>query len=101
MSTNLTSIDINSMKLPDLYRIVEEVKTTKTPRILKRDNETVAMLMPVGAKGISKKKQTRSQKNYKRFLAAAGSLKGLIDAEQLKKDIYESRKIITRPAISL
>ena len=48
MSGNLTSIDINSMKLPDLFRIVEEVKATKTPRVLKRDNEAVAMLMPVG-----------------------------------------------------
>ncbi len=99
MSSNLTPIDISH--LPDLIRIAEEVKATKTPRELKRDSKTVAILMPVEAVGKSKKKQTRSQNNYQRFLAAAGSLKGLIDAEQLKKDIYESRKIITRPAIRL
>jgi len=48
MSNNLTSIDISHMKLPDLFRIVEEVQTTKTPRILKPDSEPVAILMPVG-----------------------------------------------------
>jgi len=101
MSTNLTSVDISTLKPSDLFRIVEEVKTTKKPRILKVRSETLAMLMPVEAIEKPKKKQTRSQKNYQRFLAAAGSLKGLIDAEQLKKDIYESRKIITRPAIRL
>ena len=47
MSTNLTSIDITTLKPSDLFRIVEEVKTTKTPRILKRDSEPAAMLMPV------------------------------------------------------
>ena len=99
MSTNLTSIDISH--LPDLLRIAEEVKATKTPRELKRDSKTVAILMPVETVGKPKRKQTMSQKNYKKFLAAAGSLKGLIDADQLKKDIYESRQIITRPAIRL
>ena len=27
----------------------------------------------------------------------AGSWKGLVDAEQLKRDVYESREIVTRP----
>lgn len=46
MSTHLPTIDISTM--PDLVRIVEELKTTKQPRILKRDSEPIAMLMPVG-----------------------------------------------------
>ncbi len=42
-------IDLTHLShLNDWLRLVEEVKTTKTPRVLKRDNETVAMLMPVG-----------------------------------------------------
>jgi hypothetical protein len=47
MSTNLTSIDTTTLKPSDLFRIVEEVQTTKIPRILKRDREPMAMLMPV------------------------------------------------------
>ena len=33
--------------------------------------------------------------------ASAGGWKGLIDAEQFKKDIYESRQIQTRPEVKL
>ena len=45
MSNSLTPIDISTM--PELVRIVEEVATTKKPRELKRDDQTVAVLMPV------------------------------------------------------
>ena len=31
----------------------------------------------------------------------AGSWKGLVDAEQLKRDIYESRQIVTRSDLKL
>ncbi len=77
MSNNLTPIDLSHLSHPnDWLRIVEEVATTKTPRELKRNSKTVAILMPVETTGKPKKKQTRSQKNYERVLAAAGSLKG-------------------------
>ena len=96
MSTNLTSIDINSMKLPDLYRIVEEVKTTKTPRILKRDNETVAMLMPVGT-AVQRSHPKRiiwTHYDPKRVRAAlktsAGALQG-VDREALLSDLAVQR----------
>jgi hypothetical protein len=45
MSIHLTPLDISN--LPDLVRLVEEMKHTKQPRILKQDSETVAMLMPM------------------------------------------------------
>jgi hypothetical protein len=46
MSTTPPPIDIST--IPDLIRIVEELKTTKQPRIIKQDSEPVALLMPVG-----------------------------------------------------
>src|SRR5947208_3035916 len=45
MSRHLTPIDISN--IPDLVRIVEEMKHTKEPRILKRGSSPVAMLMPM------------------------------------------------------
>ena len=45
MSSNLTPIDISNM--PDLLDLVEEVKVTKKPRELKRDDKVVAVLSPV------------------------------------------------------
>jgi hypothetical protein len=96
--THPTPIDITTM--PDLARIVEEVEATKTPRELRRENKTVAVIMPA-RRAPAKKKREKTKADYEAFLSAAGGWKGLVDTEQLKKDIYESRKIATRPAIKL
>jgi hypothetical protein len=41
----LTPIDIS--KIPDLVRIVEDMKNAKEPRILKKGSTPVAMLLPM------------------------------------------------------
>ena len=69
--SNLTPIDINTIStIPDLLRLVEEVKTTKQPGMLKRDNETVAMLMPVGVAVKPEKKPAATKVDYDASLAA-------------------------------
>ena len=98
MATHLTPIDISNM--PDLVRIVEEVKTTKQPRVLKRDSESVAVLMPMETTVPSKKKGTNAKVGYEAFRAAAGSWKD-VDVEHFKAAIYESRRRSTRPAVKL
>jgi hypothetical protein len=98
VATHPTPFDISNM--PDLVRIVEEVKTTKQPRILKRDSEPVALLMPMDSTRPSKKKRTKSKADYEAFRAAAGSWKD-VDVEQFKKNIYESRRRSTRPPVEL
>src|SRR6185503_10087610 len=45
MSGNITPIDISNM--PDLVRIVEDMKHAKEPRILKKGSAPVAMLVPM------------------------------------------------------
>lgn len=80
----LTPIDISN--LPDVLRIVKEVATTKTPRILKRDTETVAMLMPVGPPVKPEKKPAPTKANYKAFFSAFGSWKD-VDTDALLKNI--------------
>ncbi len=53
MSAIPVSIDIkNIASNKDLLRLAEEVKKTKTPRVLTKDNETLAVLMPVGGTSI-------------------------------------------------
>ncbi len=96
MSTNLTSIDITSMKLPDLFRLVEEVNATKQPRILKRDREPVAMLMPVGIAIKPEKKPAPTKADYDASLAAIGSWRDL-DADALIAHVYRARKEGSRP----
>ena len=98
MSKNLTPIDLTHLShLNDWLRLVEEVKATKTPRILKRDNETMAMLLPVGTAVQRSHPQKRTiWTNYdpKRVKVAlktsAGALQG-VDREELLSDLAEQR----------
>jgi hypothetical protein len=97
--THPTPIDITTM--PDLARIVEEVEATKTPRELRREDKTVAVITPVIPANKATKKRGKTKADYEAFKSAAGGWKDLVDTDQLKRDIYESRKISTRPPIEL
>jgi hypothetical protein len=98
MSRNLTPIDINTIStLPDLLRLVEEVNTTKQPRLLKHENQTVAMLMPVGTAATRKMKPAPTKADYDASLAAIGSWRDL-DANSLIAQVYRAREEGSRPA---
>ncbi len=88
MSRHLTPLDISNM--PDLVRLAEEVARTNAPRELKRDKQTVAVLMPVAP---AKKAKTV----YEASLATIGSWSDL-DADELIADIHHWRKEGSRPA---
>jgi hypothetical protein len=94
-----TPIDITNM--PELVKIAEEVDATKTPRELRRENKPVALITPVTGAKKAKKQKAKTKADYEAFKSAAGSWKGLIDVEQFKKVISESRKISTRPPVKL
>jgi len=98
MSRYITPIEISN--IPELVRIAEEVEATKTPRELKRDNKPIALITPIGQRK-PQRKRGKTTFDPEAFKATAGILKGLIDAEQLKKDIAESRGLITRSPIKL
>ena len=97
--THPTPIDITN--IPELVRIAEEVEATKTPRELVRENKPVALITPVTGAKKAKKQQAKTKADYEAFKSAAGGWKDLVDTEKLKRDIYESRKISTRPPIEL
>jgi hypothetical protein len=46
MQKGTVCVDISD--IPDLLQLAEEVRTTRTPRLLKRGDEEVAMLTPIG-----------------------------------------------------
>ncbi|MFL5586727.1 MAG: hypothetical protein ACJ8DI_03585 [Ktedonobacteraceae bacterium] len=87
--------------MPELVKIAEEVDATKTPRELRRENKPVALITPVTGAKKAKKQKAKTKADYEAFKSAAGSWKGLIDVEQFKKVISESRKISTRPPVKL
>lgn len=89
---------------PTLVRLAEDVATSGTPRLLRRDGEDVAVLMPLRATPILRRRTARRKKteaDHEAFLASAGGWADLVDSEQLKADIAASRAASTRPPIEL
>ena len=68
--------------------------------MLRRDSEDMAVLIPVTSTR-HKAKRTKTRADYEAFRAAAGGWEGLVDADKLSTDIYESRSLSTKPPIEL
>jgi len=98
MPEDTNYIDISNA--PDLLRLVEEVRTTRRPHVLRKNSEDMAVLMPV-TRARHKIKRARTKGDYEAFRAAAGGWKGLVDTDKLVADIYESRRISTKPPVEL
>jgi hypothetical protein len=80
-------IDISNM--PDLVRLAEEVARTRKPRLLTRGEEEVALLTPARSKKRKKSVMTPAQRDA--VLASVGGWVGLVDPEQLKRDLDAAR----------
>ena len=99
MNQQLVAIDISSA--PDLVHIVEEVRATGEPRLLRRGGEDVALLMPVPGASVRRKRRAKSDADRAAALSSFGGWKGLVDARKLKRDLTESRRIPPRPPIEM
>ena len=75
MRQELKHIDISNV--PELLSIVEEVRTTREPYILRRDNEDMAVLIPVTSTPSRRAKRTKSKADYEAFRSAAGGWKDM------------------------
>lgn len=99
MTSELKPLDISA--IPELARLVEEVRATNTPRVLRRDSEDVAILAPIVPAAKRRARRPKTPADYEAFLASAGGWKDLVDTEQLKADIAASRRLSIRPPVAL
>jgi hypothetical protein len=99
MANELKRIDIGNV--PELLRIVEEVRSTNEPRVLRRDSEDVAILLPATAARGPLATRPRTKADHEAFLVSAGSWKGSVDAEEFIAYIYERRRSSSRPPVEL
>ena len=99
MAKEMRSIDISSV--PDLVRIAEEVRTSGSPRFLRRNGEDMAMVIPIEQGRKHRTSHARVQPDYDAFLSTAGGWKGLVDGDKLLADIYASRELSTKPPVEL
>ena len=96
MAAELTPIDIRHV--PELAPLVEEVRATRTPRRITRDNEDVALPAPAAAPTRRRAKAVRPTDDAA-FLASAGSWHD-VDTDALLATISESRRS-SRPPVDL
>ena len=100
MRTAVTTLDISNE--PVLVRLADEVRRDGRPRVLRRDGEDVAILMPAPAprrRPRRGKGWTPSLEDLEAFRSAAGSWHDM-DVDTLIADIYASRRL-SRPPIDL
>lgn len=95
---DIDATDISTM--PELQHLVEEVRHSHEPRILRVGTEDVAILMPI-ERSNNRRRKKHSPEDREAFLASAGGWDGLVDTDQLLADIYESRSRSTRPRVDL
>jgi hypothetical protein len=90
MARELERIDISN--LPDLLRLVEEVRAANEPRVLRRGSEDLAVLTPVRSPTKQRRGSAKTEADYEAFRSSAGGWKGLVDVGHVKKNISESRR---------
>jgi hypothetical protein len=75
MNKAIKRIDVSNF--PDLMRLDEEVQASQEPRMLTRDHEKLAVLMPVEkSTRRSRKPRAKTEADHAAFRAATGSWKG-------------------------
>ena len=92
MNSALTPIDISNQ--PDMLRLVEEVRATRMPRVLKRDHESIAIVMPLAATLPIQREDLWKRYDAKRVQRALKQSAGIfvrLDRETLLKDIAAQR----------
>ena len=76
-STSMNARDAHPIDItgvPEILRIVEEVRTTNSPRILRRDSEDVAVLMPLQKPRVAQRSRAADEWAVERLLAGYGAV---------------------------
>ena len=91
-------IPIDASHLPDLLKVAEEVNTTKTPRLIKRNGQTLALLLPAGRgekrKNSPQKRDIWTHYDPEKVRAALHQSKGAlqgVNREELLSDLATQR----------
>ncbi len=93
MTEDMLVVDISYE--PNLVYLAEEVQLTQTGRLLRRNGEDIALLLPVPAKQ-QRNQQTKTQADREAFHRAAGSWQDA-DTEQLLAEMRESCQSVSSP----
>lgn len=95
MAEHIDPLDIDDT--PDLVRLAEEVHHSHQPRVLRRDGEDLAMVVPLPRNATSRHKKPTAA-DIQAFRSAAGSWSD-IDTDKLLENIYAMRTRSNPPPV--
>lgn len=98
MASEYISIDISNV--PDLLKLAEDVRQTRRPRVLRRADEDIAVLMPVQTAPKKASKHGPTAEDIAAFEAAAGGW-AEVDVDRFLADNARSRQLSSRPPVEL
>ena len=98
MTHEAAGVDITTM--PELVRLAHQVLRTRTPMPLEEGGEVVAFLVPPRPRRRRPHVAPPTPAQRKALLSSIGSWKGLLDAEQFKREIKAARSS-KRPSVEL
>jgi hypothetical protein len=84
----------------NLDSFFERVALKNETIIVEKPNGDRVVLKPASATKATRRRRRRTAADYEAFLSSAGSWKD-VDTDKLIKDIYESRRISSKPPVEL
>ncbi|HTE86077.1 MAG TPA: hypothetical protein VK821_15235 [Dehalococcoidia bacterium] len=101
MANERRRVDVRDMtETPAWVDLLEDVKMTRRPAIIRADGEDIAEIRPIGrrrATGI----RAKTKADHEAFLASAGGWKDIVDTDKFLADNEESRRLSSRPPVEL
>ncbi len=87
---------------PELQRLAEEVRRTGKPRLLRREGEALAMIVPLPMKASRPlEKRALTTQDVEAFRAAAGTWSD-VDVDRFLTEVYAARDVPDeRPPVEL
>ena len=98
MAERTNVVDISDE--PEIRRLAEEVRRAGEPRVLRRDGEDVAVVIPIHPPKSRRGEHSLTEEDLAAFRSAAGGWKDL-DTDKLIENIYESRRISSGVATTI
>jgi hypothetical protein len=91
MSAERKVIDVDES--PDLIRLVDDLGTSRTVTVLRRNGKEVAFVAPLPTSARGRRRRTDPDKLKEALRATAGGWRGLVDTDKLIEDIYADRDL--------
>jgi hypothetical protein len=100
MAAEVRRIELRELA-SDVAGVFERVARDQETVVVEKDGVELAVVKPVVKARPRPRRRHVSAADREALLASFGGWRGLVDTEQLKRDIYESRRLSSRPPVDL